>query len=185
MPQLVRTEHVPGIYDEKSKNLGGVPMDYYVRPVVRQGGLGQDIPKGMELPSCMVDQCCESDPVEGFPLSMSRTVHELRDCSATTVNFTITLTNIGATDLTNLTMTPISLAFPGWVILSGDTELVMPPTPVLAAGASITLLATTNYEGPASTVDYVFEIPPGVISSDQGVNDTVLGGTLMQLCPPV
>lgn len=184
MPSLIRPPQSHGLYEEHSKNPGGVPMEYYVRPVVRQSGLGQDIPKGIELPSCMVDPCCAEEGGE-FPLTLSRTVEELRDCSATVVNFTITLTNIGETDLTNLTMTPISLAFPDWTIQSGDTELVMPATPILAAGDSITLLATTVYESPASNVTYGFTIPPGAISSDQGSNMSELYGAMLQLCPPI
>ena len=182
MPVVYRPAGSCGnIFDPVPRAMRGIPLQFFVRPVVRQGGVGQDIPKGFELPTCMVDPCCE----DGIPLSLSRTVEVLRECTDTTVNFTIILTNTGETDLTNLTMTPISLAFPGWTILSGDTELVMPATPILAAGASITLLATTVYDVPASAVGYMFNIPAGAVSSDQGSNILELNGALIQLCPAV
>ena len=180
MPVVYRPAGSCGnIFDPVPRAMRGIPLQFFVRPVVRQGGVGQDIPKGFELPTCMVDPCCE----EGIYLVMNLLVEELRECSDTTVNFTITLTNISGIDLTNLTMIPISLAFPGWTILSGDIELVMPATPILAADDAITLLATTVYDVPTEIVDYMFRVPAGAVSSDQGSNIYELTGTPIQLCP--
>ena len=52
-----------GLYDQKARQLIGIPADYFVKPIVRQNGLGQDMPKGFELPTCMVDPCCVPEPI--------------------------------------------------------------------------------------------------------------------------
>lgn len=182
MPQLVRTEHVPGLYDEKSKNLGGVPMEYYVRPVVRQGGLGQDIPKGMELPSCMVDPCCAEEPFSAFDV-LGRSLPRV-NCDVLEVTWEVTLINVSGQELTNISTSAFPLDFPGVDIVSGDTEIAPATYPTLAPDATIVLTATTTYSQPVGPLSVDFTIPEGFATSDQGQN--LFGaGMFANLCPPV
>ena len=70
MPILVRpAAQCSAIFDPTVRGIQGIPMQQFVRPVVRQGGVFVDMPKGFELPTCMVDPCCEEvveePPFEG------------------------------------------------------------------------------------------------------------------------
>lgn len=67
MPSLVRTGNSGCglIHDPKPQHIRGIPLEFYVRPVARMNGVFTDMPKGFELPTCMVDPCCV-DP-EGTP----------------------------------------------------------------------------------------------------------------------
>lgn len=63
MPSLVRTNPACGfIYDSQPQHVPGIPGQFFVRPVARQGGVFVDMPKGLELPTCMVDPCCPDAP---------------------------------------------------------------------------------------------------------------------------
>lgn len=180
MPVVYRPAGSCGaVFDPPTRGIRGIPLQFFVRPVVRQGGVGQDIPKGFELPGCMVEQCCS------YVLEFSRNAVVARLCSAPVVVYEVEITNLGNEPLTNLTMTPISLAVPGVPIASGDTEIVLPPTASLAAGATIVLTATTTYTLPAVTpVDYVIPIAIGALSSDQ-VNSLIDTGIAVSFCPAV
>ena len=56
------------IYDPRVLHIPGEPMQNFVRPIVRQGGVFTDMPKGFELPTCMVDPCCVEVPVDPPPI---------------------------------------------------------------------------------------------------------------------
>lgn len=63
MPSLVRANPSCGyIYDSKPQHIRGIPLQFFVRPIARQGGVYVDMPKGFELPTCMVDPCCVPEP---------------------------------------------------------------------------------------------------------------------------
>jgi hypothetical protein len=63
MPILIRdAEPCDAIFDPEVRHVPGIPMQFFVRPVARQGGVFVDMPKGFELPTCMVDPCCPEDP---------------------------------------------------------------------------------------------------------------------------
>lgn len=52
------------LYNPTVRGIRGIPLQYYVRPVSRQGGVFVDHPKGFQLPECIVE-CCnppEEDP---------------------------------------------------------------------------------------------------------------------------
>lgn len=64
MPSLVRTGNTgcATIFDPPVQHIRGIPLQWFVRPVARQGGVFVDMPKGFELPTCMVDPCCVPEP---------------------------------------------------------------------------------------------------------------------------
>lgn len=63
MPVLVRPENTcSAIFDPEVRGIQGIPTWQFVRPIVRQGGVFVDMPKGFELPTCMVDPCCAELP---------------------------------------------------------------------------------------------------------------------------
>jgi hypothetical protein len=63
MPIISRpTTPYAAVYDPPVRHIRGIPLQYFVRPIARQGGVFVDIPKGFELPGCMTDQCCPDDP---------------------------------------------------------------------------------------------------------------------------
>ena len=169
MPVIVRPAGpCVDTFNPVSRPSRGIPLAYFVRPVVRHGGMGADMPKGFELPGCMVDPCC----VESTLVYASFVTEVRGECSDMEVTFTLTITNTGAEALTNLTMTPIPLDDEITTIASGDTQIVLPPTATLAPGASIVLTATTTYVMPeiGSPVSPVFTAGPASLVSDQATN---------------
>ena len=44
----------------------GIPDPAYIHPVVRMNGIGNEMPKGYELPGCILDQCCTETPAPGI-----------------------------------------------------------------------------------------------------------------------
>lgn len=64
MPKLVRTDsgQCGQIFDPPIAHVRGIPLEFYVRPVARMNGVFTDMPKGFELPTCMVDPCCVEEP---------------------------------------------------------------------------------------------------------------------------
>ena len=64
MPSLFRpaTSGCSQVYDPKPQHIRGIPLMFYVRPIARQSGVFVDMPKGYELPTCMVDPCCSDVP---------------------------------------------------------------------------------------------------------------------------
>lgn len=70
MPSLVRSNPSCGyIYDYKPHHVRGIPLKFFVRPIARQNGVFVDMPKGFELPTCMVDPCCAQEPPPEEPIN--------------------------------------------------------------------------------------------------------------------
>jgi hypothetical protein len=167
MPNLNRPGGVcVAIFNPPSKPIRGIPLQYFVRPVSRQGGVYTDQPKGFELPGCMVDPCCEEIATLTAVLSIGA-----RECSDDVV-YTLTITNTGPAPLHNLTLVPVSLVIAGAPILTGDSEIVLPATPELLAGGSIVLTETVGYTLPLEgfPIAETITLAAGDVSSDEGVN---------------
>lgn len=69
MPKLFRTANTASsqLFDPPVNHLRGIPLKFFVRPVARQSGVFVDMPKGFELPTCMVDPCCAETPPPDLP----------------------------------------------------------------------------------------------------------------------
>lgn len=184
MPSLVRPEQNCSsfIYDPPKHPVHGIPNEYFVRPVVRQNGLGNEMPKGFELPTCMVDPCCAAEPVSMFDVLAE--AEPRATCDILTVTWVITITNVSGMELTNFSAAPIPLDLDGVTIASGDTETPATSQATVAIDEVITITATTTYTQPISFTPGEIAIPAGWAVSDQGAN---LFGAIMfaNLCPPV
>lgn len=180
MPSLIQPNSHHGIYDLSPTPVRGIPLQYFVRPTVRQGGVGQDIPKGFELPECIVDQCCDRDPL--ISIDVAGISQPRAGCDTLTVTWEITLTNSNDIQLTNIVSAPFALQFPGVLIVGGDDVFPAFNVPNLAVGASTSLTATTTYSQPAGPLSVDFMLPEGYATADQGQN---LFGAVMfaNLCP--
>mgnify|MGYP001196726071 CR=1 FL=1 len=169
MPYLVRPEpRNQFLYPEEPKHVHGIPSEYYVKPIARVNGLGQDIPKGFELPGCMVDQCCEEVGL------LEITVWSIDPFDAPTPRtFTLTVENTGPIPLTNLTFPAFSLAHAGLSIINGDVTIGFGPI-TLAPGATHTVTAVTTYQrnpDVAGTTPASLTIPISHLTSTEGVSN--------------
>lgn len=179
MPVVYRPAGSCGnVFDPPIRGIRGIPLAYFVRPVVRQGGVGQDIPKGFELPGCMVDPCCAEIATLTAVLTMG-----VRECQEDVV-YTLTITNTGPAPLHNLTLVPVSLVITGAPILVGDSTIVLPATPELAIGGSIILTETVTYTLPellSPIIDFPITLAIGDVQSDEGGN-ALASTVLVDLC---
>jgi hypothetical protein len=59
MPVLSTTDVSCGqVFDPPVRGIRGIPLQFYVRPLARQGGVYVDMPKGFQFPTCLVEPCC-------------------------------------------------------------------------------------------------------------------------------
>lgn len=174
MPKIPRLDNVNvRVYEQPAKGIHGIPQGNYVHPVARVSGIGNDFPKGFELPGCILDQCCdEPEPPVGMLINsfMWTNVTDPGGFGPGQWRLDLAILNQTAFTMRFLALTPglpmqtgFGVEMPAWI--PGD-DFDIPGGVSIPAGQVYTLTKFVDVVVPIGVADHTFTytIPVGSIT---------------------